>query len=181
MVRCDTVACRAAQKWPNGQHNWLPFWSSQQFPAGPVKQNKAYTGEELTEKYAFKDLGKKMELEDQTKSDLGLYLCKQPLVAFEKCSVRLEGNCDPYYNIWMDAERAVVKSCNNQSFAADARLRLESLKSGYNSALTRWAMDSMLDNCRDLWDGEQTWQEDSALDSVELLEVGEDAQDEENW
>ncbi|XP_075876546.1 SLAIN motif-containing protein-like [Nelusetta ayraudi] len=122
-----------------------------------------------------------MELEDQSKSDLGLYFCYQPLVAFEKDTVSLEGNCDPYYNIWMDTERAVVKSCNNRSFAADARLRLESLKSGYNSALTRWTMDSMLDSCRDHWDGEQTQEEESALDSVELLEVGEDTQDEENW
>lgn len=122
-----------------------------------------------------------MDLEDRTKSDLGLYFCNQPLVAFEKGSVRLESNCDPYCNIWMDAERAVVKSCNNWSFAADARLRLESLKSGYNSALTRWAMDSMLDNCRDLGDGEQTQEKESALDSVELLEVAEDTQDEENW
>lgn len=123
----------------------------------------------------------KMELEDQTKSDLGLYFCNQPLVALENGSVRLDGNCHPYRNIWMDAGPVAVKSCNNRSFAADARLRLESLKSGYNSALTRWAMDSMLDSCRDHRDGEQNLEEESALDSVELLEVGEDGQDEENW
>lgn len=122
-----------------------------------------------------------MELEDQTRSDLGLYFCNQSLVALEKGSVRLNGNCHPYCNIWMDAEPVVVKSCNNRSFAADARLRLESLKSGYNSALTRWAMDSMLDSCKEHSDGEQTQEEESALDSVELLEVGEDGQDEENW
>lgn len=121
-----------------------------------------------------------MEFEDQTKSDFGLYFCNHPLVALEKGSVALDGNCHPYYNMWMDAEPVVVKSCNNRSFAADARLRLESLKSGYNSALTRWAVDSMLDSCRDHGDGEQT-QDESALDSVELLEVGEDAQNEENW
>lgn len=122
-----------------------------------------------------------MELEDQTDSDLSLYFRNQPLVALEKGFVRLDDNCYPYCNIWMDCERVVVKSCNNRSFAADARLRLESLKSGYNSALTRWAVDSMLDNCRDQKDGEQTQEEESALDCVELLEVGEEAQDEENW
>lgn len=121
-----------------------------------------------------------MELENQTKSDLGMYFCNHPLVALEKGPVRLDGNYHPYCNIWMDTE-PVVKSCNNRSFAADARLRLESLKSGYNSALTRWAMDSMLDSCRDHRDGEQKQEEESALDSVELLEVGEDGQNEENW
>lgn len=123
-----------------------------------------------------------MELEDQMKSDLGLYFCNQPQVAFEKDCVRLESNCDSYCDIWMDVDRGGVKSCNNRSFAADARLRLETLKSGYNSALTRWAVDGMLECCRDHGDGEQTQEEEEcALDSVELLEVGEEAQDEENW
>lgn len=63
----------------------------------------------------------------------------------------------------------------------DARLRLESLKSGYNSGLTRCAVDGMLDNSKDVGDGEETQEEESALDSVELLDVAEDAQDEENW
>lgn len=122
-----------------------------------------------------------MELEDQTKSDWSQFFCRQPPVAFEKSSARLEGNSDPYCSIWTGAEQAIVKSCNNRSFAMDARLRLESLKSGYNSALTRWAVDGMLDNSKDLEDGQETQEEESALDSVELLDVAEDAQDEENW
>lgn len=122
-----------------------------------------------------------MELEDQTKSDWSHFFCRQPLVAFEKNSARLEGDSDPYCGIWTDAERAIIKSCDNRSFAMNARLRLESLKSGYNSALTRWAVDGMLDNSKDVGDGEETQEEESALDSVELLDVAEDAQDEENW
>lgn len=126
-----------------------------------------------------------MDLDDQTSSDLGLYFSHQSLVGLEKGFVSLDGNCHPCCNIWSGTEQVGVKSCNNRSFATNARLRLESLKSGYNSALTRWAADSMLDSCRDQKEmrenEEQTQEQESALDCVELLEVGEEEQDEENW
>lgn len=61
----------------------------------------------------------------------------------------------------------------------DARIRLDSLKSGYNSPLP--AMEGMLDSYKDPWDSEESQEEESALDTVELLDVEDDVQDEENW
>uniref|UniRef100_A0A8P4KR91 SLAIN motif-containing protein-like n=2 Tax=Dicentrarchus labrax TaxID=13489 RepID=A0A8P4KR91_DICLA len=66
----------------------------------------------------------------------------------------------------------------------DARMRLDSLKSGCNSPLPCVAMDGMLYNydCeKDPWDSEDSQDEESALDLVELLDVDDDVQDEENW
>ncbi|XP_044079643.1 SLAIN motif-containing protein-like [Siniperca chuatsi] len=133
-----------------------------------------------------------MELQDQLKSDWRRYFCDQPPVEFDtsanhhllcselkSSSVRLKGNSDPYCSIWTDAE-----SCNNRSFAMDARIRLDSLKSGYNSPLPCCPMDGMLYNYnsqKDLWDSDESQEEESALDLVELLDVEDDAQDEESW
>ena len=67
----------------------------------------------------------------------------------------------------------------------DARIRLDSLKSGCNSPATPRARDGKLFNYNsqdDSWDSEESEEEEeSALDLVELLDVEDDARDEENW
>lgn len=138
----------------------------------------------------FEDFIKKMELQDPLKSDWRQYFCHQSPVEFDTsanhrllCS-DLKNNSDPYRSIWTDAERAKVKSCNNRSFAMDARIRLDSLKSGCNSPSPCCAMDGALYNynCKkDLWASEEPQEEESALDSVELLDVEDEVQDEESW
>ncbi|XP_076606100.1 uncharacterized protein LOC143332485 isoform X2 [Chaetodon auriga] len=138
-----------------------------------------------------------MELQDQLKSDWSRYFCDWPPLEFDTSSnhhllcselksspVRPEGDSDPYCSIWKDAERARVKNCNNRSFALDARMRLDSLKSGCNSRLPCNVMGGMLHNynCqKDLWDSDESQEEESALDLVELLDVEDDVKDEENW
>nr|XP_046267812.1 SLAIN motif-containing protein-like [Scatophagus argus] len=135
-----------------------------------------------------------MELQDQLKSDWHQYFCNQPPVEFNSnenrhplCSelrssfVRMEGSSDPYSSIWTDAEQVRVKNCNNRSFAMDARIRLDSLKSGYNTALPCRAMDGLLHSYNDPWDSDESQEEESALDLVELLDVEDNVQDEENW
>ncbi|XP_039633998.1 SLAIN motif-containing protein-like isoform X4 [Perca fluviatilis] len=138
-----------------------------------------------------------MELQNLLKIDWSQYFCNRPKVEFDtsskhhllcselkSSSVRLEGNSDPYCSIWTDTQQARVKSCNNRSFAMDARIRLDNLKSGCNSPLPCGATDRMLFNYnfrKDLWDSEESQEEESALDSVELLDVEDNVQDEESW
>ncbi|TKS83472.1 SLAIN motif-containing protein-like [Collichthys lucidus] len=126
-----------------------------------------------------------MELQDHLKSDWRRYFCNQPPVKFDTSEnhhllspVRLEGNSDSYGNIWTsDAEQTRVKGWTSQSFAMDARMRLDSLKSGCNSPLPCCNYNSR----KESWDSEEPQDEESALDSVELLDVEDDEQDEENW
>lgn len=118
----------------------------------------------------------KMEFQDEMESDWSF--CSQLPTELDKSSGRLEANSDPYCSIWTDSKQARTQSCNNQSFAMNARMRLDSLKSGYNSTLP--AMEEMLDSYKDAWESEESQEEESALDTVELLDV-EDVQDEENW
>ncbi|XP_034746906.1 SLAIN motif-containing protein-like isoform X3 [Etheostoma cragini] len=138
-----------------------------------------------------------MELQNLLKVDWSQYFCNRPQGEFDtssnhhllcsemkSSSVRLEGSSDPYCSIWTDAMHARVKSCNNRSFAMDARIRLDHLKSGCNSALPCSAMDGMLFNYNfhtDICDSEESQEEESALDSVELLDVEDNVQDEESW
>ncbi|TDH04821.1 hypothetical protein EPR50_G00136470 [Perca flavescens] len=138
-----------------------------------------------------------MEFQNLLKIDWSQYFCNRPQVEFDtsskhhllcselkSSSVRLESNSDPYCSIWTDAQQARVKSCNNRSFAMDARIRLDNLKSGCNSPLPCGATDRMLFNYnfqKDLWDSEESQEEESALDSVELLDVEDNVQDEESW
>lgn len=78
----------------------------------------------------------------------------------------------------------MTRHSNNHSFAMDARIRLESLKSGCTSPSPCSAMDRMLFrfNCKkDLWDSDDSREEDSALDMVELIDVEDDVEDEECW
>lgn len=102
-----------------------------------------------------------MEFQDQLQSDRGRYFHNQPPAEFARSSVKMVGSPDD--------------PSNNCSFATKARLRLESLKSGYNSASPRCVMGEH--PC----DGEDSQEEESILDSVELLDVEGDVQDEESW
>lgn len=99
-----------------------------------------------------------------------------------------DDDSDPLCSIWTYAGQAHAKSCNSRSFAMDARIRLESLKSGCNSPVTPRARDGKLFNYNsqdDSWDSEESEEEEeeeeSALDLVELLDMEDDARDEENW
>lgn len=137
-----------------------------------------------------------MELRDQLKNDRNRYFCNQPPLEsdtsanchlfrseLKSSSVRLEGSSDPFCSIWTDTEPARVKSCNSRSFAMDARIRLDNLKSRCNSPLPGHAFDGTLYNYhsqKDLWDSESK-EDESVLDLVELLDVEEDMQDEESW
>lgn len=99
-------------------------------------------------------------------------------------SARPEDDSDPLCSIWAYAEQAQAKSCNGRSFAMDARIRLDSLKSGCNSPVTPRARDGKLFNYNsqdDSWDSEESEEEESALDLVELLDMEDDVRDEENW
>ncbi|AWP00215.1 putative SLAIN motif-containing protein-like [Scophthalmus maximus] len=98
-------------------------------------------------------------------------------------AARPEGSSHSNGNIWMDTEPARFQGCNSHSFAMEARMRLDHLKSGCNSPSLCRATDGTLYNynCqRDIWDSEPK-EEESALDLVELLDVGDDVQDEESW
>ncbi|XP_047185749.1 SLAIN motif-containing protein-like [Scophthalmus maximus] len=137
-----------------------------------------------------------MELRDQLKSDWSRFCCNKPPMAFDAseeqhlfCSeldndaARPEGSSHSNGNIWMDTEPARFQGCNSHSFAMEARMRLDHLKSGCNSPSLCRATDGTLYNynCqRDIWDSEPK-EEESALDLVELLDVGDDVQDEESW
>lgn len=138
-----------------------------------------------------------MELQDPLNIDWSRYDCHQPPVECDTSAnhrllrgelksspVRQEGNSDPCCSIWPGAERAAVESCSNRSFAMDARMRLDHLKSGCGSPLPGRPVDGMLYNYNrqeDLWDSEESQEEESALDVVELLDVKDDVQDEESW
>ncbi|XP_059208070.1 SLAIN motif-containing protein-like [Centropristis striata] len=130
-----------------------------------------------------------MEVQNQSKADWSQRFCNQPPAEFDPsgnslllCN-ELESSSDSSCSIWTNAEQAGVQSYNNRSFAMDARIRLDSLKSGCNSPSPCRATDGKLFNynCeKDLWDSEESQDEESALDSVELIDVEEDEQDEES-
>ncbi|KAM7374180.1 hypothetical protein PAMP_006854 [Pampus punctatissimus] len=93
-------------------------------------------------------------------------------------SVRLEGNSAL---IWTDTEPTRVKTCNSRSFAMDARIRLDHLKSRSNLPSPCCVVDGTLYNYqKDLRDSEPQ-QTQSVLDSVEILEVEDNMEDEESW
>nr|XP_040036594.1 SLAIN motif-containing protein-like isoform X1 [Gasterosteus aculeatus aculeatus] len=124
-----------------------------------------------------------MDLQNQLSSDWSPYFYNLQLLSFNTRSNQ-EGNPDPYCSAWKDAEQAKAKSCNNRSFAMEARIRLNNLKSGCNSPVPSRATDGLLYNynfVEDLWDREELAEEESALDSVELLDVEDDVRDEESW
>ena len=124
-----------------------------------------------------------MEFQEGARSDWSHYFCSQSSTGYENGSARLESNSDPdpYCSILTDREAARVRTCNNRSFAMDARMRLDSLKSGYGSPLPGWGTARLVESYSDAWDSEDSQDEESALDSVELLDVEDNVQDEENW
>lgn len=137
----------------------------------------------------IEDFTHKLELQDHVKSDLCQYFCNQPQVDFDSSAnhdllsgelkvscVQLEGHADIFCSVWTDSEPARVKNCNGRSFAMDARMRLDSLKSSCSSPSPRCTVDK-----KNNWDGEESEKKESALDSVEILEVDDDEHDEESW
>lgn len=66
----------------------------------------------------------------------------------------------------------------------DARIRLDSLKSGCNPPLPYCATSRMLHNysCeKHSWDSGELQEEETALDLVEILDIADEEQDEESW
>ncbi|XP_075344002.1 SLAIN motif-containing protein-like [Odontesthes bonariensis] len=129
-----------------------------------------------------------MELQNNMMISGEQYFCYQPQVEFDtginhhllsrelksSCE-QLEGRPDPHCNVWTDSEPARI-NCNGKSFAMDARIRLDSLKSGCDIPLPCCAIDSTLYSCN----GEKDHSEQSALDLVEILDIEDDMQDEES-
>ncbi|XP_035034591.1 SLAIN motif-containing protein-like isoform X2 [Hippoglossus stenolepis] len=94
-----------------------------------------------------------------------------------------EDSSHSYCSIWMDTEPATFKSCNGHSFAMDARVRLDHLKSGCNPPPPCGVTDGTLNNYNSQKNAsdDEPKEEESALDSVELLDVEDGEQDEESW
>ncbi|KAM6907141.1 SLAIN motif-containing protein-like [Xenentodon cancila] len=145
----------------------------------------------------IEDFTQKLELQDHVKIDWCQCFCNQPQVEFESnvhhdlhsselkvSCVQLEGHPDSLCNVGTDCEPARVMNRKGRSFAMDARIRLESLKSGCNAPIPRSTMDgtSHKNSChKDVWDGEESENEKSALDLVEIFHIEDDVQDEESW
>lgn len=132
-----------------------------------------------------------MELQDHTMSDWSQYYLPPTSVNHHFLFSDLKSSCmwpqgksDAYCNIWADIEPARVKSYSSGSFAMDARIRLDSLKSGCNPPLPYCATSRMLHNysCeKHSWDSEELQEEETALDLVEILDIADEEQDEESW
>ncbi|KAM4726535.1 SLAIN motif-containing protein-like isoform 2-T2 [Anableps anableps] len=138
-----------------------------------------------------------MEHQDHMKSSWRECLCSQTQAEFgasvnwyaidndvKSSSAQLEQQSDLYYNFWTDSEPARVKNWTSRSFAMDARIRLNSLKSGCNSPQPWCSSDNALyyyDSEKDLWNGGDLEEEQSALDVVEILNMEESTEDEESW
>lgn len=149
-------------------------------------------GRELQEVTRFENFFEKMELQDQVKSDWSRYFCNQSPEEFGtsanhhlfrsesiNSSVRLDGNSAL---IWTETEPTRVKSCNkSRSFAMDARIRLDHLKSRSNSPSPCCSMDGTLNNYQKDFQDSEPQEVQSVLDSVELLEVEDNVEDEESW
>ncbi|XP_032431866.1 SLAIN motif-containing protein-like [Xiphophorus hellerii] len=138
-----------------------------------------------------------MEHQDHTKSSWREYSCSQTQAEFgatanwpaisgevKSSNAQLDEQAHLYCNFWTDSEPARVKNWTSRSFAMDARLRLDSLKSGCNSPQPWGNSDNSLyyyDSEKDLWNGGDVEEEQSALDVVEILDIEESIGDEESW
>lgn len=99
-------------------------------------------------------------------------------------SAKLEERMDQRCNVWTDSEPARVKNWTSRSSVMDARLRLDSLKSGCNSPQPWCCLDNALyyyDSEKDLWNGGDLEEEPSVLDVVEILDMEESMENEESW
>ncbi|KAK7925575.1 hypothetical protein WMY93_007885 [Mugilogobius chulae] len=84
----------------------------------------------------------------------------------------MDGNSNPYCNYWMQSYSG--------SYAMDARIRLETLKSGSSSPVpTMNESFYSYDFSKDIWEIGKN--ELSALDSVDLIDVEVEEEDEETW
>ncbi|XP_047463223.1 SLAIN motif-containing protein-like isoform X2 [Mugil cephalus] len=144
------------------------------------------TGQEFEDVGRSEDFSEKIQPQDQMESEWNGYFGNHPSMEFD-INPHLIGsevgsnNSEAYCNIWNNAQ---VKNCNSGSFAMDARIRLDNLKSGCNSPLSCCNSNSTLYNYnyeKDLWNCEDTEEEQSALDLVEILDIADDVQDEESW
>ncbi|XP_054899988.1 SLAIN motif-containing protein-like [Poeciliopsis prolifica] len=138
-----------------------------------------------------------MEHQDHTKGSGREYLCGQTEAEFgatvnrppiggevKSSNAQLDEQAHLYCNFWTDSEPARVKNWRSRSFAMDARIRLDSLKSGCNSPQPWGNSDNSLyyyDSEKDLWNDGDVEEEQSALDVVEILDMEESVGDEESW
>lgn len=114
-----------------------------------------------------------MEFQDHLRSDPGSAFPSQPPAEFDRSSGKTAGGpADPYCSVWNHCKR---------SFATDARLGLEGLTSGYNSASPRCFTGGVVGKYGHPCDKEDSQEEESILDSVELLDVEAGVQDDESW
>ncbi|XP_008425843.1 SLAIN motif-containing protein-like [Poecilia reticulata] len=138
-----------------------------------------------------------MEHQNHTESSWKEYLCTQTQGEFgatanwpanggevKSSNAHLDEQAHLYRNFWTDSEPARVKNWSSRSFAMDARIRLDSLKSGCNSPQPWGNSDDSFyyyDSEKDLWNGGDVEEEQSALDEVEILDMEESIGDEESW
>lgn len=127
----------------------------------------------------IEDFSQKTDLQDYSESSWYQYFCRQQEFepsASQECELLDENR---HGNIWADPESGRVQRCADRSFAKDARLRLEVLKSGCDLS-SCCVTDSTPSNSEDdLSDAEET--KESALDLVEILDIEDDVQDDESW
>lgn len=120
----------------------------------------------------------------EAKSDCGSS-SDQPPVEFgvlHSGSETLEGFSDVYCRAWADSEPARGKSAGgSRSFAMDARIRLDNLKSGCNAPLPWCSMDGSMFTYNGQRETQEPRDKASVLDLVELLEVEDEVEDEESW
>lgn len=86
----------------------------------------------------------------------------------------MDGNSNPYSNYWMHSYSG--------SYAMDARMRLETLKSGSSSPAETSSMNESMysyNYSKDIW--EIGLNEVSALDAVDLIDVEKLEENEESW
>ncbi|XP_078787381.1 SLAIN motif-containing protein-like isoform X2 [Oryzias latipes] len=132
----------------------------------------------------IEDLSQKTDVQDHSESSWYQYFCSQaefePRASHDPFSCELQDE-NQQGNIWADTESGQVQRCTDRSFAKDARLRLEVLKSGCDLS-SCCVTDSTLNSSNseeDFSDCEETTE--SALDLVEILNIEDDEQDEQSW
>ncbi|XP_072301767.1 SLAIN motif-containing protein-like [Eucyclogobius newberryi] len=93
---------------------------------------------------------------------------------FKLSSLRMDGNSNPDCGSWVPSYSG--------SYTMDARIRLETLKSGSSSPVPTCTMNESMysyDFSKDIWEIGRN--ELTALDSVDLIDVEGEEEDEESW
>nr|XP_054586568.1 SLAIN motif-containing protein-like [Nothobranchius furzeri] len=133
-----------------------------------------------------------MEFQPHTQSSWSQYFCNRTQmeldVRMDYCllsnenkhsCLQLEEHPDSHCNVWIDPEPESFKKDHGRSFALDARMRLDGLKSGLNSPNCGLKIKLYKYNSeKDLWDDDDL---QSALDLVEILDIDDNTEDEESW